>query len=93
MKTKTFDCVEMKSQGSLRIYEAIKGMTVEQEVAYWQERSRQFREEQERRSEKSERSSIYDAFGKAEHPCTAEDLDAQLAEKRAAWKSSQSRRS
>jgi hypothetical protein len=31
------------------------------------------------------RHSIYDAFGKAAHPRTAEDLDAQLAEERAAW--------
>jgi hypothetical protein len=85
MKTKTFDCVEMKRQGSQRIYEAVKDMTFEQEVAYWRERSRQFREEQERLSEKSSRHSIDDAFGKAEHPRTAEDLDAQLAEERAAW--------
>ena len=48
MKTKTFDCVEMKRRGSQRIYEATKDMTFEQELAYWRERSRQFREEQER---------------------------------------------
>jgi hypothetical protein len=29
--------------------------------------------------------SIYEAFGKAAHPRTAEDLDAQLAEERASW--------
>ncbi len=34
---------------------------------------------------KEKRASIYDAFGKAERPRTAEDLDAQLAEERAAW--------
>ena len=45
---KTFDCVEMKRRGAQRIYEATKGMTLEQEVAYWRERSRQFREEQKR---------------------------------------------
>ena len=48
MKTKTFDCVEMKRRGAQRIYEVTKDMTFEQEVAYWRERSRQFREEQER---------------------------------------------
>ena len=47
-KTKTFDCVEMKRLGSQRIYEKIKDMTFEQKVAYWRERSRQFREKQER---------------------------------------------
>jgi hypothetical protein len=44
-KTKTFDCVEMKRRGSQRIYETIKDMTIEQEIAYWRERSRRFREE------------------------------------------------
>jgi hypothetical protein len=54
-KAKTFDCVEMKRHGSQRIYEATKDMTFEQEVAYWRERSRQFREEQDRFSAAFER--------------------------------------
>ena len=41
MKTKTFDCIEMKRQGSQRIYEAIKDMTIEQKIAYWREQSQQ----------------------------------------------------
>ena len=36
-------------------------------------------------SPKDVRPSIYDAFGKAKQPRTAEDLDAQLKEERAAW--------
>ncbi len=48
MKTKTFDCVEMQHRGAQRIHEATKNMTLEQKVAYWQERDRLFREEQER---------------------------------------------
>jgi hypothetical protein len=55
MKTKDFDCVEMKRRGSQQIYEATKDMTFEQEVAYWRERSRVFRKEQERRSAAVER--------------------------------------
>jgi len=85
MKTKTFDCIEMKRRGSQRIYEATKDLTFEQEVAYSSDRSRKMREEQERITKESNRPSIFDAFGKAEHPRTAEDLDAQLAEERAAW--------
>ena len=50
-KIKTFDCVEMKRIGSQRIYEKIKDMTFEQKVAYWRERSRQFREKQGRLSD------------------------------------------
>ena len=34
---------------------------------------------------KEQRHSIFDAFGTAEQLRTAEDLDAQLAEERAAW--------
>jgi hypothetical protein len=48
MKTKTFDCVEMKRQGAERIHNITKNMTFDQKVAYWRERSRLFREEQER---------------------------------------------
>ena len=36
-------------------------------------------------SPKDARPSIYDAFGKAKEPRTAEDLAAQLEEERAAW--------
>ena len=32
MKSKTFDCVRMKREGSRRVYELVKGMTMEQEV-------------------------------------------------------------
>jgi len=37
MAAKAFDCVEMKREGARRIYEQIKGMTREQELAYWRE--------------------------------------------------------
>ena len=85
MKTKTFDCIEMKRQGSQRIYEAIKDMTIEQKIAYWREQSQQFREDRARLSEKANRPPILDAFGKAEQPRTAEDLNVQLVDERAAW--------
>lgn len=38
MKAKAFDCVEMMHKAALRIYEETKGMTVEQELAYWRSR-------------------------------------------------------
>ncbi len=37
-KTKDFDCVEMMHQGALRIHEALKGKTKEEQLAYWRER-------------------------------------------------------
>lgn len=39
MKTKKFDCVEMKREGARKVFEATKDMTVEQEVEYWQKRT------------------------------------------------------
>ncbi len=48
MKTKTFDCVEMKRVGGLMIHERLKGMNVEEQIAYWRRRSEDFRREQER---------------------------------------------
>lgn len=35
MKTKTFDCIEMKRQGARAVYEAVKGMTIDEELEYW----------------------------------------------------------
>ncbi len=35
MKTKTFDCVEMKHEGARRIYEELKDKTVEEQIDYW----------------------------------------------------------
>ena len=37
MKTKkTFDCVEMKRRGAERIYNQIANMTLEEQLAFWQ---------------------------------------------------------
>jgi hypothetical protein len=49
MKTKTFDCIEMKRRGALRIHDQLKNMTVEQQIEYWRQRSEEFQHEQERR--------------------------------------------
>ncbi len=39
MKTKTLDAVEIKRQGSIKIYEATAQMTREQQLAFWQQRT------------------------------------------------------
>jgi len=39
LKTKTFDCVEMKREGGRRIYQRVKDMTPQEELAYWKARS------------------------------------------------------
>lgn len=48
MKTKTFDCVEMKRQATLRVHERLKDMTVAQQIEYWRQRSEEFQRDQER---------------------------------------------
>lgn len=45
MKTKTFDCVEMMHREAARIYEETKGMSVQEELAYWRQRHAQALEE------------------------------------------------
>jgi hypothetical protein len=42
MKTKTFDCVEMKRRGAMRVHERLKDMTVEQQIEYWRRRNKEF---------------------------------------------------
>jgi hypothetical protein len=35
MKTKTFDCVNMKREAAEKIYQQIKSMTLEEELRFW----------------------------------------------------------
>ena len=46
MKTKTFDCVEMKRQGALRLHARLKDMTIEQQIEYWRQQSDLMRQRQ-----------------------------------------------
>ncbi len=48
MATKKFDCVQMKRRGAELVRQRLAGMTLEQEVEYWRERSEQFERDQER---------------------------------------------
>lgn len=48
MKTKAFDCVEMKRRGAESLRQRLTGMTLEQEIEYWRQRSEDFQRDQER---------------------------------------------
>ena len=48
MKTKTFDCVEMKRRGAERLRQRLAGMTLEEEIEFWRQRSEQFERDQDR---------------------------------------------
>ncbi len=41
--SKEFDCVEMMHQGALRIHEETKGMSMEEELAYWERKNQEIR--------------------------------------------------
>lgn len=46
MRAKTFDCVEMKHRGAEKVREQTQDMTLEQELAFWHERSRVLKQHQ-----------------------------------------------
>lgn len=43
---KKFDCLEMKRQGAAIVYEEIKDMTIEEELAYWKAGTEKLRQRQ-----------------------------------------------
>ncbi len=51
MKNRTFDCVELQHRGAERIYEQTKGMTMVEELAYWQRRTEELRQLQQQRQQ------------------------------------------
>ena len=50
MKTKIFDCVEMKRQGAEKVQQELAGMTweeeMEEEIAFWQRGTEELRQRQ-----------------------------------------------
>ena len=46
MKTKKFDCVQMKRQGAAKVREQTGTLDKEQELRFWQERSQYLRQRQ-----------------------------------------------
>ncbi len=49
---KTANCVQMQHRGAEKVRGQTKGMTLEQELAFWRERSRILRQRQEIAKEK-----------------------------------------
>lgn len=43
MTKKRFDCVEMQHEGGRHIYEALKGKSRDEQVAYWRGRNAELR--------------------------------------------------
>jgi hypothetical protein len=53
MKTKTFDCVEMKRRGAARVAQATKGMDTKQELAFWRTRTQALKRQQQARLQRA----------------------------------------
>lgn len=47
MKTKTFDCVEMKRKAARRIYEELKDKSVEEQIEYWRRGTEEMKKRRE----------------------------------------------
>ena len=48
MKSKTFDCVEMKHRGAERVMKRLEGMTLEEQLQYWQRGTEELRKLQKK---------------------------------------------
>ncbi len=46
MKTKTFDCVQMKQQGAERVMKQLEGKTVQEQLEYWQKGTEELKKHQ-----------------------------------------------
>ncbi len=44
---KTFDCVEMKRRGAEEVQQALEGMTLEEELGYWQSGTEELQQRQQ----------------------------------------------
>ncbi len=58
MKTKTFDCVEMKRRGAEGVRRHVASMTTEQELAFWRERSERLRKRQQEFRARHNRAAV-----------------------------------
>jgi len=52
MKTKAFDCVEMKRRGAEQVQQQIAGMDVQQELDFWRNQTEEIRRRQKEIREK-----------------------------------------
>jgi hypothetical protein len=48
MKTKSFDCVEMKRKAGERIYQQLHGKSVKEQIEFWQRIEEKYRKSEEK---------------------------------------------
>jgi hypothetical protein len=55
---KKFDCVEMKHQGAEQLLKKLSGLTLEQELEFWQKRTEALQKFRQRILAKTEQSKV-----------------------------------
>lgn len=68
MKTKPFDCVAMKEQGATQVQEQLVGLTPTQILAFWQERTKILRQQQEQLRQAQQTQRDFTAMRAAKLP-------------------------
>lgn len=48
MKTKTFDCVNMKHRGAAKVRQQTAGMTPDEEMTFWRQKTQALQERQQK---------------------------------------------
>ena len=51
---KKFDCIEMKRKGAEKLRKKLSGLSLEEELKFWQERTKALRDKQKRMRNKNE---------------------------------------
>jgi hypothetical protein len=58
MKSKQFNCIQIKYEGSQQIYEQIKSMKLEEELIFWEQATAKMKMAQDLEKEKHSQSLI-----------------------------------
>lgn len=65
MSAKKSDCVEMKRVGAHRVYEEIKGLSFDEEVAYWRRQNEMFHAERKKLRETAQNQANHRRISKS----------------------------
>ena len=81
MKVKQFDCVAIKRLGSEKIYEDIKNMKIKEELAYWQQATKELEnlQSQSQFSEESATTNLVCCQGSSPNKFNLFSLEGHLA--------------
>jgi hypothetical protein len=62
MKDRKFDCVALQHRGAAKIYEETKGMTIAEELAFWERRTQELQQLQQTRRQAKLKGVLTEEF-------------------------------